>query len=223
MVAKSTYSKIIINNIFFFFCFFLFLLLLFRNPFSERTLIPNFEPYPDTFHYVTSAMDFFKNGGKLMLGREGVNVTSTVSPLYSFILVPAFLIFPEPRIFYFVNAILAFGSFIFFYLILRKIINIQWLLALPVFLYVSNYFIYWYPTLAMSENLLLLLFLIGTFLIVSSGSLKNKVVAGFITVSFYATKIAAVPFLFTYLISYLFKGFFEEKIMLVAGDTIDLR
>ena len=40
-----------------------FTLLLLKNPFSERNLISNLEPYPDTIHYINPALSFIKGNG----------------------------------------------------------------------------------------------------------------------------------------------------------------
>ena len=91
----------------------LFILLLAKNPFSIRTLIPNFEPYPDTIHYINSAQSFIRGHG-LQIWREGRILKTTVPPLYSLVLIPIFLINIDARMFYFANVFLAFGSFLFF-------------------------------------------------------------------------------------------------------------
>lgn len=179
----------------------LFLLLLVKNPFSERTLIPNFEPFPDTFHYVTSARSFLAGFG-LNLVREGRILAPNVPPLYSVTLVPLFAIYNDPRVFYFTNVILSLASLTLFYLIIKKIIKNIWIIGLVLFLYVTNYFLYWYPTLAMAENLILPLFLSAVFLLISPPTKLKTVFAGFLAIAFYATKYAAAPLTVIFLFCY---------------------
>ncbi len=143
----------------------IFLLLLAKNPFSQRTLIPNFEPYPDTIHYVNAAQSLVRGHG-LAIWREGRSLQTSVPPLYSLFLTPLFFIHNDPRVFFFTNIILALFSFLFFYLIIKKITKNQIIQSIALFLYTTNYFFYWYPSLAMAENLTLFLFMTGTLLLV---------------------------------------------------------
>lgn len=189
----------------------LFILLLAKNPFSTRTLIPNFEPYPDTIHYVNSAQSFIQGHG-LQIWREGRALKTTVPPLYSLVLIPIFLIKNDARMFYFVNILLAFGSYLFFYHILRKLITSNHLpiTFITLFLYVTNYFIYWYPSLAMAENLSLFLFMGGIYLFMLPVTRKNIVFASLISVAFYITKYASIPLTGFYFLSYCLKVILDE-------------
>src|SRR5574337_343803 len=91
-------------------CFILFCALLFKDPFSQRTLIPNLEPYPDTLNYITGARSLISGHG-FTLTREGRSMKVNVPPIYSLTLAPAFLIYSDPRTFYFVNLLFAFATF----------------------------------------------------------------------------------------------------------------
>src|SRR3989339_1452467 len=86
------------HGIFFAFAL-LLLLLLAKNPFSSRTLIPNFEPFPDTFHYITSARCLLKGEG-FRICRNGEGVRPAVPPLYSISLLPFLAVFDDARMFY---------------------------------------------------------------------------------------------------------------------------
>src|SRR5260221_457428 len=97
-------------------CLVVFVLLLARNPFSERTLIPNLEPYPDSFYYIDPALSRAKVHGYVLEG-EGRSLPRIVPPMYSLALTPAFIIFPDARMFYVTNVILALISFALFYAI----------------------------------------------------------------------------------------------------------
>ncbi len=190
----------------------LFILLLAKNPFSIRTLIPNFEPYPDTIHYINSAQSFIRGHG-LQIWREGRILKTTVPPLYSLVLIPIFLINIDARMFYFANVFLAFGSFLFFYFILRKLVTSNHLLItfVSLFLYVTNYFIYWYPSLAMAENLTLFLFMGGIYLLMLPATRKNVILASVISIAFYITKYAGIPLTGFYFLSYCLKIVVESS------------
>ncbi|MFZ1720913.1 MAG: hypothetical protein WAU07_00215, partial [Microgenomates group bacterium] len=126
-----------INTIFFVFSV-IFLLLLAKNPFSERTLIPNFEPYPDTFYYITTSRCALQGKGWKLCRPEIENVAgieSSVAPLYSALLMPGFVINFDPRFFYFTNVLLALLSFLIFFLIAKKIIKDDFSLVVVLGLY----------------------------------------------------------------------------------------
>ena len=190
--------------------FLLLCLLLARNPFNQRTLIPNIEPYPDTIFYIAPARSLAQ-GDPFKLIREGRETNPGVPPLYSLSLVPFYLINHDARMFYFANVLMSLTSLYLFFRILKKITDDKWIVLFLLFLFVTNFFIYWYPQWAMSENLLLPLFLGGTLLLISKLSYKNILLAAFISVSFYATKYACAPMMLIYSFGYLIKIVFEAK------------
>ena len=199
------YLIIIINAV-------IFALFLLRNPFSDRTLIPNFEPYPDSIHYIVPARSLLIGKG-LKIYRNGYSRSPSVSPLYSLILIPLYLINFDARMFYFTNVILSFVALFLFYKILRKITDNIYILGLCLFLFVTNYFIYWYPTLAMAENLIMPLFLLGVYLLMIPVSIYTALLAGIIGISFYGTKYAYAPLTASYLFLYYLKIFLgKDKI-----------
>ena len=59
----------------------------------------------------------------------------------------------------------------------------------------------------MAENLVLTLYSIGLYLLVSKLTLKNAFFAGTVGISFYATKYASISLTLTYLFIYAFKVF----------------
>jgi len=216
-------------------CLLIFLLFLARNPFSTRTLIPNFEPYPDTIHYVVPARNFVMNS-QFAIVREERAVAPRVPPLYSIFLIPIYMLNNDPRFFYFGNVLLALLSFFLYYLIIDKLIgdlipfskpdlgsknrsrnefgmtvichlvkqNLfqHLLLFFPLFLYVTNYFNYWYPTLAMSENLTIFLFLFNIYILAKPINKYTTVIGGFLPFSFFITKYAHAPLTAVFLITY---------------------
>lgn len=191
-------------------CVFIFLLLLFKDPFSERTLIPNFEPYPDTFYYTVPPLNLAKGDG-FYLSREGRILRNSVPPLYSLVILPFILVNPDPRMVYYANVFLALISFIFFLLILRKITENVWIIGITLFLYVTNYFLFWMPTLAMAENLLLPLYLAAILLLMRPVSLLNFGLLGVTSLCVFATKASSIPVLVAILLLSSLKIFFLGK------------
>lgn len=174
----------------------LFFLLIFKDPFSERTLIPNFEPYPDTFYYINPALGLVKGTG-FNIGREGRFFYPNVGPLYSLSLTPLFFIKSDPRMTYYTNVFFAFISLFLFQMILKKIIENDFVILLILFLYITNFFIYWVPTIAMAENLTLTLFLAAIFFLLSKTTKINSLILIILAIGSYATKYANIPITLT--------------------------
>lgn len=201
LITEELFKKMLMGII-----FLTFLLLLFKNPFSERNLIPNLEPYPDSIHYLNPPLSFLKGKG-FAIEREGRTLKPSVPFLYSASLMPGFFINRDVRFFYFTNIVLAFLGLVFFYKFLEKFLPNSYINLLIMFLYATNYFIYWYPNLPMAENLILTLYLIGLYLLVSKLTVKNACLAGLIGISFYATKYASVSLTVAYFFIYSMKIF----------------
>lgn len=185
----------------------LFALLIYKDPFSQRTLIPNFEPYPDTFFYINPAMSLSRGDGFNII-REGMIVKPNVPPLYSIILTPVFFIKQDPRMSYYTNVILAFVSLLLFWAILQKLFVNKLVILLLLVLYITNYFIYWVPTLIMAENLTLTIYLAIILLLLSKTTVINSVVISFLAVAVYATKYASIPVTLSVLLLYFIKILF---------------
>lgn len=171
--------------------------LLFRNPYNTRTLIPNFEPFPDSFHYVTVSRCFL-NHGTWKLCREGIQqslegVEPTVPQAYSLALLPAFILNFDPRTFYFTNVVLSFLSLTFLYLILKKITKNIPLRLFVLLLTATSYHVYWLPTLAMAENLLVPLYLLAILLLTKNKSTQQLLSLGAVSAAIYFTKYAYAP------------------------------
>ncbi len=189
----------------------LFGLLIYKDPFSERTLIPNFEPYPDTFFYINPALSLIKGDG-MHIVREGRVLKPNVPPLYSLTLIPIFLTRQDPRMAYYVNVILAFASLFLFWAILNKLFTNKLIIYLLLLLYTTNYFIYWVPTLIMAENLTLTLFLAVLFFLLSGVSKINLAATAFFAIAIYATKYANIPISIAVAAVYLIKILFLESV-----------
>lgn len=182
-------------------CLVLFFQLLNRDPFSERTLIPNFEPYPDTIHYVNPARSLISGQG-LRIVREGREFYPNVPPLYSLVLVPFYMVNNDPRVFYYANVFLAILSFLLFYLILKKLFENPFIVGLTLLIFASNFYLHWIPTLAMAENLTLPLFLGAFYLLLLKPTAKKTILFGLILTGLLATKYAHLPLSITFFILY---------------------
>lgn len=203
----------------------LLLFLLAKNPFSQRTLIPNFEPYPDSIHYIVPARSAAQ-GREFAIVREERTIKPSVPLLYSAFLTPFFMVNSDPRFFYFANVFLSIAGLILLYTIIRKLLSNHpstslrvnqllttnhLILFVSLFLYVTNYFIYWYPTLAMAENLTLFLFLLNVYLIVLPTNRITIVLAGIIPFCFFLTKYANIPLTATFLLMFTIKLFLDMR------------
>ncbi len=188
----------------------LFALLLYKDPFSQRSLIPNLEPYPDTFNYLTPALNLV--GGKgFNMNRGDKGVKPNVPPLYSLSLVPVFIIKQDPRMSYYTNVVLAFISLFFFWAILKKISDNRWIIYTTLILYITNYFIFWVPSIVIAENLILTLSLIAIYFLPLEITLVNLTVISLIAVGLYATKFASLPISILIIMLYLIRIWFSSS------------
>lgn len=195
-----------LKQIFFLVCAFLLLLLLFKNPYSQRNLISNLEPYPDTIHYLSPAINFIQGKG-FYIEREGRLSNPRVPLFYSVSLMPLFLINQDVRVFYFTNILIAFITLLILYKVSGKLFKTPFILGLVLFIYVTNYFIYWFPTLAMAENLLIPFFLLSILMLLERVTKAKAVLTGLLVLSFYATKYATIPLSVSLFMLYLLKIF----------------
>lgn len=196
-MSKLEQTKNILLSHWSFFVFgFLFFVLLFRAPFSDRTLIPNFEPYPDSFHYILPARQFLQGKG-LTMDRIG-KILPGVPPLYSLFIIPFFVIFNDPRMVYFANLTLSLLSLIFFYLIVQKIFSSRLVRLLVLILFVTHPILVWYVELVMAEHVTLALTLLGLWLVLRNKRQQRSFFAGVLAPLFYAAKYAAAPISFTF-------------------------
>lgn len=200
--------------------FALYVLLLYRDPFSERTLIPNFEPFPDAFHYVVPARTFLAGKGLYLLRAEGAPVAPNVPPLYSLSFLPTYLLISDPRAYYVTNAVLAVASFWIFFALTAKLVINRVIRGLLLLSFAVAFPVTWVPSLAMAENLLLPLFLLCCYWLTLPLSHKKVMLAGLLTVSLYATKYAALPLTCLFGVLYLLKIWRETQANAKVGNII---
>jgi len=187
-----------------------YILLLAKDPFGQRTLIPNLEPYPDTINYIVPARSLLA-GGPFKIVREGRTLNPNVPPLYSITLLPFYAVNQDPRMFFFANLLFSALSFYLFYLVVRKISSSVIIMSICLFFYATNYYLYWYPQWAMAENLVLPIFLYATYLLTLRVETRNIFLAGLTCVAIYATKYAYLPFTIVYFFVYLTKILLEKR------------
>lgn len=187
----------------------LFLILLAQNPFSDKSILSDLYLYPDTIHYINPAVNIFKGAG-FRISREGRSIAAEVPPLYSIVLIPAYLISHDPRMFYFINIVLSLTSAFLFFLVLKLVANNKLIMLFVFFLYISNFFIDWYPKLAMAENLALLIFLGGLYLLFTKISHLKLILAGILGVSLLAAKYALAPVSISFFVLYASKIWLEK-------------
>lgn len=171
----------------------LLMVLLARNPFSQRTLIPNFEPFPDAFHYVTTPRCWLSGQGWNICREGGLVIRPGVPPLYSVLMIPFFVIRNDPRMFYFLNLSLSVVSFVMLAVIVKNLKLAKLFRFTVLILFATNYYTFWFPSLAMAEQLLVPWFLLSLWLVSSRVSLKKAVLAGVVAVGFYLIKYSAAP------------------------------
>ena len=190
---KTRFWQIILQSWSLWLALMLMIGLLWRNPFSDRTLIPNFEPYPDPFHYLTPARCFLQGRGWKLCRPNSVGIKPAVSPLYSISFLPVLALNNDPRMFYVINVLLSLSSVILLYQILRKI-SASWMVQLlPLLLYVTSYHLYWFPSLVMAENLIMPLYLLFTLLLISQVTWCRTLTTALILICFYGAKYAYLP------------------------------
>lgn len=190
--------------------FVLFSLLLLRNPYSDRNLISNLEPYPDSIHYISPALGLVQGQG-FMINREGRELLPGVPPLYSLTLTLGFILNQDVRTFYFVNIMLALTSFGLFYLIISKITPNTFFQFLVLSLFATNFTLYWFPMLAMAENLILPLILGAIYILMIPFTRKSAFLIGAISASFYAAKFASLPLSVAVPFLYFLKVLFSKQ------------
>jgi hypothetical protein len=168
-------------------------LLLARNPFSLRTLIPNFEPFPDSFHYLVPAKNLAQSRGLYFWRPDGANFKPSVPPLYSLIIAPIFLVQSDPRWFYLMNILLSFGGLFIFWKITNTLFHRPTLSTALVFVMGTLFHWLWLPNLVMAENLLIFLVLVAIWLFILPAKGWRLALLAALAVAIYATKYAAAP------------------------------
>jgi hypothetical protein len=127
--------------------------------FDANHFFYNLEPYPDGLLYALS-------GRNLILSREfqlvylQENTAIWTAPLYPLLLVIGYLFSTKIAAFYILNMVFQLINLVLLLLILEKTVSKTWIRALTVIVYLTHVVIFWLPTIPMSENLSLMLFML---------------------------------------------------------------
>lgn len=189
---------------------FLYLLLSFKNPFLPRSLIGNLEPFPDTLYYAAPAWNFVhSNGFAMEFGQY--QIKQQVPPLYSIYLIPFFAFLKDVRSFYLANQILMLGSIILFLIILRNLLKGKQLLLVLFsgILLVTNFYIFTLPTLLMAENLSIIIFLLGLYLLFTPLSQRKIIIGSVLGVALMLIKFSNVTLGTVFYLFFTIKVFIE--------------
>ena len=169
--------------------FFLFILLL-KNPLSPNNIISNLGPLPDSIHYLNPLISLSQGKG-FVISYKDRSVSANVPFLYTLILYPAYAFFGDIRFFYITNVLLTVASTILFYKIIVRLFFKKMIKAILFFAFVTNYVIYWYPSVAMAEGLLIPLYLLSIWLFLQPLNIARVILISSLVVAFFATKYIA--------------------------------
>lgn len=191
-------------------CLLIFLILSVKDPFSTFNNISDLEPNPDALHYLNSVKTFIHGRG-LNLSYQGRITSTNVPPLYSLSLLPLYLIFNDPRSFYFINILFSISSIFIFYLIFKRLKLNIFVFAFSLAAITTNFIIYWYPQVAMAENLLIPLFLLSIYLVLFPVTKKNLLLVILLSIAMVLTKYVAILLSLSLLLVYTIKIFKEDS------------
>jgi len=187
-----------------------FLILSWKNPYGTSSLIGNFDPFPDSLHYVVPARNFV-NGDGFVFAREGGKTVIAVPPLYSLTLIPIYFLNNDARSYYFANLILGVISIILLFKISRKLTKSAWMTGLLLFTYVTSFVIYWQTSLAMAENVLLPICFGGLYLALQPLNNKTLILATLLSVACYGSKYVSLPITGIFLLFWMWRIWTEQK------------
>ncbi len=191
-----------------------FFLLFYRAPYSNRTLVGNLEPYPDTLFYSQPAWNMIHGNGYVM-EAYGYKTKIVTPPIYTFYLAPFFAAFDDIRSFYVANIILALISLGTFLAIIRKVFSGKYSNILMVtggFLYLTNFYVFTLPTLLMAENITITLFLVMLYFLVEKITVRNSIIAGIIGIVLLGVKFSNLPLTATFYLIYLWRIYKETSL-----------
>lgn len=204
----------------------IFLILAWKQPYGQNSLIGNFDPYPDSLHYIVPARNLAMGNG-FALSREGGIVKIEVPPLYSMTLIPAYLINHDARSFYWSNLILGLLSVFLLYKISTKLSKSAWISGFLLLLYVTNFVIYWQVSLPMAENVLLPVLFAAIYFALQPLKLPNILTTVLLAVACYGSKYVALPITAALILFIIWRIWQEKKqveaikiillVLLVAG------
>lgn len=180
MITKLKNDKKIIYSFVFGMLLFLFLALASKNPFNDKSQIPNMEPFPDALLYSLPAWNWISGNG-WNIKSFGLEANMTVPKFYGITMLPFMKLFNDIRGFYFGNVLLTLFTFLFLMLTVFELIKISkfksWIAGLIGFYFVTNFYVYTQPQLFMTENLTNLLIVIFFYLLLLPVSIKQSLLS----------------------------------------------
>jgi len=192
-----------------------FILLAYRNPFETRSLVSNLEPYPDTLFYITPAWNFIHGNGFGMF-FHGISIPSETPPLYSLYLIPFFALVKDVRVFYIANMLIALLSLFFFIKTLQLIFQSAKTRFFIIFVlglfYVTNFYLYTMPSLALAEIMSLFLLVLSTYLLFSNITRIKLFISSVLGVIFLLVKFSNAPLMIIFYLLYGYKVYFSSQL-----------
>ena len=199
-----------LNYIFLILAIAVFLILAWKKPYGTSSLIGNFDPFPDSLHYVIPARNFIL-GNDFTFAREGGKTAIGVPPLYSMALIPIYFINHDARSFYFANLLLGILSIILLFKISQKKSKSVWVTGLLLFTYATSFVIYWQPSLAMAENVLLPACFFALWFALQPLTTKNILFGTITAVACYGSKYVSLPITGVFILFLLGRILTEQK------------
>lgn len=188
----------------------IFLVLAYKNPFNERSLVPNLEPYPDSIFYSYSPWNLIKGNG-FGMNLDNIDIRNIVPPSYGIYLLPFLAVFNDIRAFYFANIFLGIASIVFFFFITEKIFKNKVTSFILGTILVTSYYFYSLPQFLMAENMALAVFLIVFWIMLQPVSLKNIIIFTMLNGIFLLIKLSNVPIFASFCLLYFFKVLNEKN------------
>lgn len=198
-----------------------FLLLSWKNPYTNTSLIGNFDPFPDTLNYVVPARNFVMGEGFRFTRPEG-ELRISVPPLYSFSLIPAYILNLDARTYYFVNLLLGGISIYVLFKISKTLTGSSLLTGLILLLYTGTYVIYWQTALAMAENMLLPMLFFAMWFYLQPLSKTSVIMTTLLALGCFGAKYVALPLTLALLSFLVFKIWIEKTQVLKTKANLTI-
>lgn len=203
-------SQILTKHYLLFILLIIYLTLAFKDPYSNRSLIPNLEPYNDTLYYSLPVLNWLRHNQFKMLAFDKT-VPNIVPPLYSAYLLPFLAVGNNIRNFYVANLMLMLASVALFYAVCQKIFKNQVITFVLGFLLVSNFYFFNLPSLLMAENISLFFTMLAFYLLLASLSKKNLLLSAWIGVLLLLIKSSNLPITIAFYALYILRLLKENR------------
>lgn len=206
---------------------FLYLFVTLPAFFDHSHQLKNFEPYPDSLLFPLSARNLAMGRG-LNLVTDWGQVNFWVPPLYSIYLTAFYLISSNPTIFYLANIILGLLTIFVIYKIIEKTTKKKIAIILGLFAYLSHLVIFWLPSLAMTENISILLFSVLILGLLENNEKLKLTLVGLSSLGLLLVRFSVFPILLvsTFILGYQLmknpKKYYKKLITIILLSLISL-